>query len=359
MFIHATYDFVATNGASWVLPTKYSSYNHGKKTVFKGFYSLAWSAGCFYFRCMARKRKDILLKSVIEDFPEPFLRFFYKDAEKLFDLTAGFESLETELRQIAPDSAFMQDSVTVDKLLKCGSVIKDLQWFLLLIEVQGYRDSHFADRIYKYFSRLVDKYGKRVMVLVIYTDIYKSYHPAFADYDFANTKNRFDFETYKVLDQDEKVLAADDNFIALIVLTVLLAIKQEIKGTDEDLLASKILLVKNLKNRNLLPEDEAKILTFIRLYALFENPEMNLKFETEIESIINKTPNMGIIEFAIQDAAQEAREVAEAKAQEAWMEKNISFVRKLLMKGKLTLEEIADAAEVSLDFVRSIKMQLH
>jgi hypothetical protein len=35
-----------------------------------------------------------------------------------------------------------------------------------------------------------------------------------------------------------------------------------------------------------------------------------------------------------------------------------SIVKNLLLKGKMGLQEIAEAAEVSLDFVKSIKMQL-
>ena len=304
---------------------------------------------------MANKRKDILLKTIIEDFPRECVRFFYKNAAALFNLKGRFESLEQELRQIAPDWEFMQDSKMVDKLLKCSAASEMLKWLLLLIEIQGYYDPHFTERVFRYFSRLLDKYGRRVMVLVIYTDTNRNYHPRFDDYQMANTKSRFDFETYKVLDQDEALLSADPNFIALVVLTILKAIQHEINGTDESLLASKIMLVKNLKNRALSAEAEAKLLTFIRLYAAFENPEMNHKFEKEIEHLIHKTSDMGIIEFAIQDAAEQALEKGIEKGRQ---EKNKSVVKNLLQKGKLTLDEIADTVEVSQDFVRSIKMQL-
>ena len=174
-----------------------------------------------------------------------------------------------------------------------------------------------------------------------------------------------------MLDQDEELLAADPNFIALVVLTILKAIRHEINGTDESLLLSKIALVKNLKSRDLSPEIEAKLLTFIRLYAAFENPEMNHKFEQEIECIIHKTSDMGIIEYAIQDAAEQALATGieqgiekgiekgiEQGIEQGQLMKNTSVVKNLLQKGKLTLDEIADTVEVSLDFVKSMKIQL-
>jgi hypothetical protein len=68
---------------------------------------------------------------------------------------------------------------------------------------------------------------------------------------------------------------------------------------------------------------------------------------------------MGVIEFAIQDAAEQALAtgIKQGMEQERLL-KNTTVVKKLLQKGKLTLDEIADTVEVSLDFVRSIKVQL-
>ncbi len=96
---------------------------------------------------MAHKRKDILLKSMIEDFPEDFVKFFYKDADNLFDLEAGFEFMDNELSQIAPDEEYMKDSVTIDKLLKGKARDLTLDPLLLLAEIQGYKQKEFTQRV--------------------------------------------------------------------------------------------------------------------------------------------------------------------------------------------------------------------
>jgi len=49
-----------------------------------------------------RRRDDLIWKSVLEEVFEDFLRFFFAEADSLFDIDKGFEYLDKELEQLFP-----------------------------------------------------------------------------------------------------------------------------------------------------------------------------------------------------------------------------------------------------------------
>ena len=57
------------------------------------------------------KHNDILWKATLEDLFDDFLRFFYPDADQLFDLEKGFEYLDKELEQLFPPEPTIMQSV--------------------------------------------------------------------------------------------------------------------------------------------------------------------------------------------------------------------------------------------------------
>jgi hypothetical protein len=65
----------------------------------------------------------------------------------------------------------------VDKLVKV--YLKDGQekWILVNIEVQGYRDPHFEERMFTYYYRIKDRYQHNITAWAIFTDNNVRYHP--------------------------------------------------------------------------------------------------------------------------------------------------------------------------------------
>ena len=63
------------------------------------------------------KRNDTLWKGILENVYEDFLRFFFKDADKLFDIEKGFQFLDKELEQLFPADD-LESPKFVDKLVK-------------------------------------------------------------------------------------------------------------------------------------------------------------------------------------------------------------------------------------------------
>ena len=95
-----------------------------------------------------------------------FLKFFFEDAEKLFDMERGFQFLDKELEQLFPTEE-IEAPKFVDKLVKVFTKTGEEDWILVHIEVQGYDDKDFAKRMFTYFYRILDKYGKPVTAIAI------------------------------------------------------------------------------------------------------------------------------------------------------------------------------------------------
>lgn len=49
--------------------------------------------------------------------------------------------------------------------------------------MQGYRDKDFAKRMFTYFYRILDKYGKPVTAIAIFTGSDKNFHPNSYEYE--------------------------------------------------------------------------------------------------------------------------------------------------------------------------------
>jgi hypothetical protein len=178
------------------------------------------------------KRDDTLWKSILEEIFDDFLFFFFPDADQLFDLAKGFEYLDKELEQLFPPEQNEYATRYVDKLVKVFTSSGSEQWILIHIEVQGYNDKHFAERMFTYFYRIFDKYSKPITAFAIFTEGNKQFKPNVFEQNFLGTHLRYEFNIYKVIDQSEEELLKGNNPFAQVILTVLAAIKS--KGLEEE-----------------------------------------------------------------------------------------------------------------------------
>ena len=115
------------------------------------------------------KRDDALWKGLIEDLADDFLKFFFPNAEEVFDLNRKISFLDKELEQLFPNNQDEFSPKYVDKLLKVYSKQGKEEWILVHVEVQGSTDKTFARRMFTYYYRILDKYGKEITALAILT----------------------------------------------------------------------------------------------------------------------------------------------------------------------------------------------
>jgi hypothetical protein len=116
-----------------------------------------------------RKKDDILLKGVFEDFFPEMLQFFYHEAQNIFDLNRGFEFLNKELLEIFPERTKAGGSRFVDLLVKCYLLNGNEEWILVHTEIQGTYDKYFAARMFEYYYRVYDRYKVDILAMAIFT----------------------------------------------------------------------------------------------------------------------------------------------------------------------------------------------
>ncbi len=301
------------------------------------------------------KRNDILWKSILEDTFDDFLRFFFPDADELFDFDLGFEYLDKELEQLFPPEKDRYAPKYVDKLVKVFTNEGSEEWILVHIEVQGYADKFFADRMFTYYYRIWDKYRRRTIAFAILTDENESFRPCKFEHSFLGTALTYQFNTFKVLDQSDQCLAESNNPFSQVILTVKAALSGKKLG-EEDLLSLKIQLARRLLSRNIPKAKIGKLMIFLKFYVRLGKEELDEKFDSEIDTLThNDKTTMGIEEYLLYDAEMTGLEKGIEKGRE---EKNTSFTKKLLQETSFPPEEIARLVDVPLEFVMEIKEKL-
>jgi hypothetical protein len=219
------------------------------------------------------KRDDALWKGILEDLFDDFLIFYFPESVDTIDFTKKFVFLDKELEQLFPNHQDEFSPKYVDKLVKVFTKAGTEEWILIHIEVQGSRDKNFAQRMYTYHYRILDKYNKPITALAILTDKYKSFKPSVYEYEFMGTSMRYAFNVYKVLGANTKELRLNDNPFAVVVLVVQTALK---KGmiSDEKLFDLKIELVRELLKKSFPKAKIRNLLQFLKLYIRFDNQEL-------------------------------------------------------------------------------------
>jgi hypothetical protein len=248
-------------------------------------------------------QNDILWKGLLEDIFDDFLRFFFPQADKIFDFKKGFQFLDKELEQLFP-AEDLQSPKYVDKLVKVFTKDGKEEWMLVHIEIQGYADKDFAKRMFTYFYRILDKYNKPVTAIVLYTDAGKNFHPVAYEYNNLGTSIIFRFNTYKIIEQDENDLQKSNNLFAIAIRTALLALKKN-ELNDSNLYLLKFSLVKNLLQQHIGRRKIDGLFSFIQHYVNFDDPQLNTKFDNDTDTLKGKTKTMGIKELIIDLAKKE------------------------------------------------------
>jgi len=297
--------------------------------------------------------KDILWKGIIEDLFADFLRFFYSNADSLFDIDRGFEFLDKELGQLYP-GVDIQHSKFVDKLVKVYKKDGAEEWLLIHIEVQGYHDKLFTRRMFTYFYRILDRFNKEVASIAIFTDNDQNYQPDRYEYNSLDTFNIFRFKTYKIKGQDIAALEKSDNAFSIVVQTVLIAL-QKPDARPEDLLNLSVDLARRMFRKGFSKMKINCLLDFLKSYVYLDDKKMFLKFEIELDTLNNKINTMGIRELVTQLIEERGIEIGMEKGQE---KAKATMITNLLLKTDLSLQQIAELAEVSIDFVIEVKNNL-
>lgn len=234
---------------------------------------------------MARLRKqksdyDSPWKEILEIFFSDFMAFFFPQAHAEIDWTRGYTFLDKELQQVVRTA--QTGSRRVDKLVQLYLLDGVETWLLIHIEVQGQKETGFAERMYVYHYRLFDKYKQQVVSLAVLTDDDPTWKPASYGYARWGCKVSLDFPIIKLLDYEPKLntLWQSSNPFAVVVLAHLQTLQTRRKPAER--YQAKFNLIRMLYRRGWSQQDIYELLRFIDwVMTLPEGLEQQL--QTEID----------------------------------------------------------------------------
>lgn len=156
-------------------------------------------------------------KYAVETMFEECVALLFPRIARDIDFAQGHEFLDQELQQIAPESE--SGKRVVDKLVKVFLRDGSERWLLIHLEVQGYSDERFPERMYVYNYRSFDKFRRDVVSLAILIDDNPNFRPneyRRAHWDFEVTCR---YPIVKLLDFRERwqELEESSNPFALVV----------------------------------------------------------------------------------------------------------------------------------------------
>ena len=291
------------------------------------------------------KRNDLLWKGVLEDLFDDFLRFFYPEADRLFDFEKGFEYLDKELDQLFPPDADTYAIRYVDKLVKVFTRNGGEEWILVHIEVQGYTDRDFAKRMFQYYNRILDQYDKPITAFAIFADTNKGFHPQYYEREFLGTRVYYSYNTYKIIDQSDAELEASNNPFAMAVLSAKLSLSRP-GLKDQQLFELAYNLAKRLLTKQMPKEKTRKVMTFLRFYLRFENPEISAKFVQELSILTERSVTMGIEELLLDQAQKEGME--KGKREEA------KDIARAMKNDGIPVAQVAKFTRLSIDEIENL-----
>src|SRR5690606_11182019 len=123
--------------------------------------------------------------------------------------------------------------------------------------------------MYRYYSRIKEKYNVPVEAIAILADSNKNYLPEYYLEEYKHTRLRYDFLTYKIIMQNEQELVRNSNPFALIILAILLEIRNK-KTDDDDVKKIIFRLNEEMLKKNIPPAKQRAIYYFIKHFFHFK-----------------------------------------------------------------------------------------
>lgn len=293
---------------------------------------------------------DILWKGIIENLLPYFLKFFFP--KESFDLSRGYEFLDKELNKLIA-SEEGPGSKRVDKLIKVYTSSGEEKWILFHIEVQGYRDTNLPLRMFRYYYRILDHHNEPVAALAILTDDNTNYRPSLYEHSLLGTSIKYQYNLYKILDQDEEELNKMDNPFAIVIMTALAALKMKKKKPLQQL-NIKVSLFRNLISKKFSQENIRFLMIFIQHYVRLNDEKMNLLYEKKVMKTIPDNTTMGIEEQILQLAEEKGLERGRVETEK---EVKTTAARNMLREG-LEVPFICKMLDMPKKFVLAIQKEM-
>ena len=215
----------------------------------------------------------------MEQFFRPFLEFCFPEIAARVDWAKGFEFLDKELEKVVRNAKL--GKLCADKLVRIYRLDGKEDWLLIHVEVQSQTDKDLPSRMYHYYHRIADRYGKAVVSLAVLADEQASWRPKV--YEEANwgCSLKFEYLVCKLLDYNQTpgVLDASLNPIATVVAAHFAAMAT--LGDPDKRFNQKWQLTRRLYERGYTKQQISNLLRLID-WVLTLPEKMDLAFEEKV-----------------------------------------------------------------------------
>lgn len=166
---------------------------------------------------------DTPWKEVLARYLPDFMAFYFPRAHGAIDWSRPYSFLDQELAALSVGTALGRRML--DKLVRVFGVDGGEQTLLLHVELQGWRDSAFAERMFIYHYRVYDRYRQPVASMALLLDDGWRWRPARYAYQVLDCRLQLDFPVVKLRDFEAQIAQLYDhpNPFALVTLAHLLA----------------------------------------------------------------------------------------------------------------------------------------
>lgn len=226
--------------------------------------------------------QDSPWKEALERYLPSFLALYFPAVHAAIDWTRSYEWLNTELRQVVRDAEMGKR--LADVLVKVWRTDGQESWLLIHIEVQGWPEQDFAQRLFVYHYRIFDRYNRQVVTLAVLADERPNWRPDRFAYDVWGCRLDFQFPVVKLLDfvGQESVLEASDNPFALVTRAHLATMQTRHDPPSRH--QGKVRLIRELYERGMSREDVLQLFRIIDW--MMDLPEaLEQLFKEEAEQI--------------------------------------------------------------------------
>ncbi|GAB4262091.1 MAG: hypothetical protein Kow0065_12720 [Methylomicrobium sp.] len=146
---------------------------------------------------------DTPWKDLLEHaFPE-FMAFYFPDAQAQIDWAQGYEFKNTELRQVVRDAELGKRYA--DALVQVTLSTGIESWIYIHIEIQGQKDSAFAQRMFTYNYRLFDRYARPIASLAVLADNDAQWKPDHYGFEVLGCRHQLHFPVAKLLEYESEL----------------------------------------------------------------------------------------------------------------------------------------------------------
>lgn len=318
---------------------------------------------------------DKLWKAMVTAYFHDFLEMFLPELFEQTNLDIPPKFLEQELHAALTDKTIKVADKLVQVTLKSG----EEKWVYVHIEFETDPKKNIGERMFGYYQRIAAKYGRSITAIVIYTgDRIPKISDLYEEKNFG-TRVLYEFNTYKIKEQNETELINNPNPFAVFVLANLYVIQT--KNDDGKRFAFKRKVYETALARNYSREKIQKLLTFVfdlmKLKPLSENKLYeilnNFKMKSDAEYIPKSTGRLADLFSEInygktfpalkaelkveKDMLKAEKETLIAEKDKLKAEKDlwmINAIEKLYTKQKLSVEDIAETLSVETKYVRKV-----